>query len=523
MNGALPSLPLGLSEFAKLREAGANNLYVDKTRQLAALLASGNYLFLARPRRFGKSLLCSTMRCLYEGRRDLFAGLAIEPVWDWSKTNPVVHLSLTETSTTSPNVLEESLLRLVRNRADEDGIAIGATNSPQALPELLRSLLAKTGRRVVVIVDEYEKPVHDHIGDMAMAKKMRDVLSSFYGALKGCDGQLEKVFITGIGRMVRTSIFSELNQMLDLTLDPVGAEVCGYTEAELHSSFAPYIGALGQANGMDEEQAWQTLRGRYNGYWWGHGGKVYNPWAILNCFRSRQFGNYWWASGTPGMLVELAEKLDRPEGDLEGIRASDLSLLFDITQPAAVPLLWQSGYLTVKAVSYPAYMLGFPNAEVREAWYGMMLDRFCKAEKGTGLTSAAVMLASLRTGDRAEFERALTALFAAIPGELHVEREAYYHSIFFAALSSVGAEIVPESRTDKGRTDAVLKTDAAVYVIEFKLGMPEEALAQIKAKRYYEPYLADHRPVVLLGAGGFVERTIRCLWEEMPQTGDRRQ
>ncbi len=521
MKGALPALPLGLSDFATLREAGANYLYVDKTRQLAALLASGKYLFLARPRRFGKSLLCSTMRCLYEGRRDLFAGLAIEPQWDWSKTNPVVHLSLTETSTTSPEVIEESLLRLVGNRAAQDGIAIEATNPPQALPELLRGLLNKTGRRVVVIVDEYEKPVHDHIGDLAMARKMRDVLASFYGALKGCDGQLEKVFITGIGRMTRTSIFSELNQMTDLTLEGVAAELCGYTETELRGSFAPYIERVTARNGMGESAAWISLRDRYNGYWWGEGERVYNPWAILNCLGTGRLGNYWWASGTPGMLVELAEKLKRPEGDLEGIEASDLSLLFDIMQPAAVPLLWQSGYLTVKAVSYPAYTLGFPNAEVREAWFSMMLDRFCTAEKGTGLTSAAVMLAALRVGDRPRFERALTALFATIPGELHVGREAYYHSVFFASLSAVGAEIIPESRTDKGRADAVLKTDAAIYVIEFKLGTPEEAMEQIKAKRYYEPYLADSRPVVLLAAGGFARHDVRCLWEDIPPHGKR--
>jgi hypothetical protein len=523
MKGALPSLPLGLSDFATLREAGANNLYVDKTRQLAALLASGKYLFLARPRRFGKSLLCSTMRCLYEGRRDLFAGLAIEPAWDWSKTNPVVHLTLTDVGIApTSDALSVALQSMLSARSAQDDIQLGDRNAGQALAALVRGLREKTGRRVVVIVDEYEKPVHDHIGDLATAKKMRDVLSSFYGALKGCDGALEKVFITGIGRMVRTSIFSELNQMKDVTLEGVAAEVCGYTESELRASFAPYIGRVAARNGMDEAATWTALRNRYNGYWWGEGERVYNPWAILNCMDTGKLGNYWWSSGTPGMLVELAEKLDRPEGDLEGIRASDLSLLFDITQPAAVPLLWQSGYLTVKAVSYPAYTLGFPNAEVREAWYGMMLDRFCKAEKGTGLTSAAVMLSSLRTGDRAEFERALTTLFAAIPGELHVGREAYYHSVFFAALSSVGAEIIPESRTDKGRTDAVLKTDAAIYVIEFKLGTAEEALAQIKAKRYYEPYLADSRPVILLGAGGFAERTICCLWEEMPRTADRR-
>jgi hypothetical protein len=522
VNGARPSLPLGLSDFATLREAGANYLYVDKTRQLATLLAAGKYLFLARPRRFGKSLLCSTMHCLYEGRRDLFAGLAIEREWDWSKTSPVVHISLTDIGSPSPEQLNANLRRLLQEHALVQDVTIDPDDTPLAFKGLVTRLHAKTGRRVVVIVDEYEKPVHDHVGDLATAKKMRDVLSSFYGALKGCDGALEKVFITGIGRMVRTSIFSELNQMRDLTLNQAAAEVCGYTEAELRVDFGSYVVPLAAEQGLSEAQVWDRLRERYNGYWWGNGERVYNPWAILNCLSDSRFGSYWWASGTPGMLVELAEKLNRPEGDLDGIRASDLSLLFDITQPAAVPLLWQSGYLTVKAVSYPAYTLGFPNAEVREAWYGMMLDRFCGAEKGRGLTAAAVMLNALNTGGRAEFEEALVALFAGIPGELHVEREAYYHSIFFAALSSVGAEIIPESRTDKGRTDAVLKTDAAIYVIEFKLGTPEEALAQIKARRYYEPYLSDSRPVVLLGAGGFVEGAVRCLWEDLTQTIDHR-
>ncbi len=516
MKTDLPRLPLGISDFAKLREAGANYLYVDKTRLLADLLAGGNYLFLARPRRFGKSLLCSTMRCLYEGRRELFAGLAIASAWDWSRTHPVVHLSLTDVATRTVEQLEQSLLRVLGERAAA-GLSLDAPTPTDALPMLIRALHAQTGRRVVVIVDEYEKPVHDHLDDPALARQMRSLLASFYGTLKGCDGDLEKVFITGIGRMVKTSIFSELNQMLDLTLQPEAAEICGYTEVELRQTFAPLSGALAAAHGIAEDAVWEKLRERYNGYWWSKGEKVYNPWAILNCFRNREFGNYWWASGTPGMLVTLAETMQRPDGDLEGVDASDLSLMFDIAQPRAVPLLWQSGYLTIKSVSYPAYTLGFPNGEVREAWFAMMLDRFVGKPPGetSGQTAAAVMLAALETGDRPRFERALTALFAAIPGELHVDREAYYHSVFFAALSSVGAHIIPESRTDKGRLDAVLKTTAAVYVIEFKLGRAEEALAQIEARRYYEPYLGGDRPVILLGAGGFAEKQVRCLWKEL--------
>ncbi len=515
MTNSLPRLPLGISDFEVLREEGANYLYVDKTQVLFDLLQAGKYLFLARPRRFGKSLLCSTIKYLYEGQRELYTGLAIDPLWEWNKTNPVVHFSLTETSSATPRELENSLLLLLQNRAAESGFVLSALYPPQALPELLRGLYAQTGRRVVVIVDEYEKPVHDHITDLTMARKMRDVLSSFYGSLKGCDAHLEKVFITGIGRMVRTSIFSELNQMKDVTLLPEAAELCGYTEAELHRDFVPFISRLAQANALTETQTWNVLQERYNGYWWGTGEKVYNPWAILNCVDDRMFGSYWWASGTPGMLVDMAATLKRPDGDLEGIEATNISLLFDITQPRPVPLLWQSGYLTIKNSSEGIFTLGFPNAEVREAWFGMMLGHFCGADGVDGQTSAAIMMAALRTGDRPRFEQAIIALFAAIPYDLHINRETYYHSIFFAVLQATGGEVIAEPHSDKGRADAVIRTPNTIYVIEFKLGTAEEALAQLKARRYYEPYLADPRPVILLAAGGFGDKAVRCLWEEI--------
>ena len=513
MTNTLPRLPLGISDFAKLREEGANYLYVDKTQVLFDLLQAGNYLFLARPRRFGKSLLCSTIKYLYEGRRELYAGLAVEPLWDWRKTNPVVHFSLTDADTGSVESLRESLLSTLARQAQPYGIPLTGRLLTDDFVSLLRDIHAQTGRRVVVIVDEYEKPVHDHLTDLAMARKMRDVLSSFYGSLKGCDAHLEKVFITGIGRMVRTSIFSELNQMKDVTLLPEASELCGYTEAELHRDFVPFTQRLAQANALTEEQTWNLLRERYNGYWWGTGEKVYNPWAILNCMDDRTFGSYWWASGTPGMLVDMAATLQRPDGNLEGVETTNLALLFDITQPKPVPLLWQSGYLTIKAFNEDVFTLGFPNAEVREAWFSMMLGHFCESAGADGQTSAAIMLAALRTGDRPRFERALIALFAAIPYDLHVNREAYYHSIFFAVLQATGGEVLAEPHSDKGRADAVLKTRDTIYVIEFNLGTAEEALAQLKARRYYEPYLVDPRPVILLAAGGFEDRAVRCLWE----------
>ncbi|MEI6033611.1 MAG: PD-(D/E)XK nuclease domain-containing protein, partial [Verrucomicrobiae bacterium] len=245
------------------------------------------------------------------------------------------------------------------------------------------------------------------------------------------------------------------------------------------------------------------------------GQRVYNPWAILNCFSDREFGSYWWSSGTPGMLLTMAEKLGRPDQDLEGIQVAEMALLFDIAQPELVPLLWQSGYLTLKVVANRVCTLGFPNAEVREAWFGMMLGYFCGGKTTAGQTAAALMLDALIRRVPEDFQRALTALFAAIPGELHGGREAFYHAVFVAALQAVGGEILAESRTDKGRSDAVIKTRETIYIVEFKLGTAEAALAQIRARRYFEPYLTDPRPVILLAAGGFAERNIRCLWEDL--------
>ena len=515
MDKQLPRLPLGISDFSVLREEGPNYLYVDKTERILDLLNAGKYLFLARPRRFGKSLLCSTLKYLYEGRRELFAGLAIDPVWEWTEKNPVVHLTLTDIGSPTQEKLNTNLRSMLNDYAIRHSISIDQDDTPRAFMTLLRGIHEKTGRRVVVIIDEYEKPVHDHITDPDMARKMRDVLSQFYGSLKGCDAHLEKLFITGIGRMVKTSIFSELNQMLDMTLTIEASDICGYTEQELHDYFNQFITKLADNNNITEEQAWATLRDRYNGYWWGKGDKVYNPWAILNCIRSYEFGSYWWASGTPGVLIDMAASLQRPDGDLEGIQTDDMSLLFDITQPKAEPLLWQSGYLTIKEASGQLYTLGFPNAEVREAWYSMMLSHFTGPKGPSGSTTSMIMLDALNRGDRQRFEQALTALFAAIPFNLHQKNEAYYHSIFFAVIKAIGGEIIPEPLSSLGRADAIIKTDKTIYVIEFKLGRASDALAQIEEKRYYKPFLSDPRPIALLGAGGFEDRKIECIWKEV--------
>ena len=441
MVSELPRLPLGLSDFAKMREAGSNYLYVDKTRALSDLLNAGNYLFFSRPRRFGKSLLCSTIKYLYQGKRELFKGLAIEPIWDWTKTNPVIHVSLTEAASSTPEQLEQTLFQMLKNFVVENHLTLNSLVYSQALPELLRLLHVKTGRRAVVIIDEYEKPVHDHIDDLPLARKLRDILATFYGSMKGCDADIEKLFVTGVGRMVKTSIFSGFNQMKDLTLDKRTCEICGYTDSELRSYFTPFVPLLAQANQLSVAQTWNQLKDHYDGYWWGSGERVYNPWSILNCVDECKFSNFWWDSGTPSVLVKLAPSLKEPE-DMDHIATSDLDLLFDLENVRIEPLLWQTGYLTITHANKGVYTLGFPNSEVREAWHGMVLGRFASNTAATSCqTSALLLLHAFEEGDRDQVEKSLNTLFAAIPYQLHLPKESFYHAVFVAALQAGGRTI----------------------------------------------------------------------------------
>jgi hypothetical protein len=285
----------------------------------------------------------------------------------------------------------------------------------------------------------------------------------------------------------------------------------------MHAAFGPWIADLATAQGLSVDATWERLRQRYNGYWWGHPGcdKVHNPWAILTACDERRFGSGWWASGTPSSLLKLADRLHLPATDLEGSTLTELGMLFDLERPQALPLLWQTGYLTITAADDGLYTLGYPNAEVREAWFAMMLDRFAGDPPTDGGTTAHLMLRALERNDHPGFERALTAFFAQIPSELTVEREAFYHAVFCAALQAAGARLVPEARSWRGRADAILETRDRVYLIEFKLGDVEDAIPQILERRYHDAYAADPRPIVLLGAGGFADKRIQLRWQEL--------
>ncbi|MCS6970773.1 MAG: ATP-binding protein, partial [Planctomycetes bacterium] len=384
---------------------------------------------------------------------------------------------------------------------------------------LIHALRVRHGRRVVVIIDEYDKPVHDHLERLEAARAMRDVLAGFYGALKGCDGDLQLVFMTGVGRLVRSSVFSALNQLQDLTLHPLSAGVLGYTEEEVERYAGPWLTRLGERQGMTVQQVREQLRARYDGYSWGQGLRVYNPWSVLSCLQQGSFGAWWWSTGTPRWLMGVAQQLGVQEDLAAGVWASDLELHLDIEELKLVPLLWQTGYLTVQEERGALYRLGFPNAEVRESWYGMLLGRLAPGLPAGGVSAAGCLWEALRQGDEAGFVAALTQIFAALPASLQVAREAYYHSLFVAVLQAVGGRVIAEAGSWRGRADAVVETERWVYVIEMKLGAAEEALAQVEERGYHEAYASDPRGLVLIGVGGLGERQVACRWRVLRRAG----
>lgn len=511
----LPKLPLGYQDFASLRRDGC--VYIDKTQHAAAAVEQGKYFFLSRPRRFGKSLLCSTLKCLFEGRRELFIGLWAEEHWDWSRKHPVVHVDLSMCDNATPATLAASLDEQLVSAAEAMGLTVEGATLPSRFSKLIKSA-ASSGTGTVVIIDEYDKPILDHITDQAEAAAMRSVLHGFYGVLKGSDGYLRMALVTGISKFARVSLFSALNQLTDLTLMPSAAQLCGYTAEEMQRSLGGWVEKLAQGLGLSAAETFAELERMYDGYWWGAGERMYSPWSILSCLAGGAVRNYWFLSSTPTMLVDLIRSRFAAPEDYEGKPVTDLLLdSYDIDNPELTSLLWQTGYLTIREQKYErgrlTYILDYPNREVRDSWFSVLLSRLTGRESGESRILADAMYNALRDDDRVGFERQLVALFAGIPHQLHVPDESYYHSLFHMTLVLMGADIRSERSTDKGRLDAVVETADRVFVIELKLGTPESALAQIKAKGYHEPYLASGKPIVLVGAGGFLKREIRCVWE----------
>jgi hypothetical protein len=503
--GVQKELPIGIQDFQKLIQE--NYLYVDKTEYYHRLITKGVYYFLSRPRRFGKSLLISTLKAIFEGKRDLFEGLWIYDKIDW-EPRPVIHLDFTQISKRA-TTLDEGIRLHVLGIAKAYGIELTEEANPGRLLELIQAL--GNEKKVAILVDEYDKPLIDNIDDLDLVNQNRQALKDMYSVLKGNDAYISFFMLTGVTKFSQVSIFSDLNNLNDISLDGDYSQMLGYTIDEIQHCFPGHLDKLRAKwtgtfpDVMAEMKAW------YNGYSWDGEHLVYNPFSILNLFYKNRFGEYWFATGTPTFLMKLIRTRNYSVFDLEKSEVPLRSLnKFDVPQMEINALLFQTGYLTIKHFNDRAQsvILDFPNKEVSNAFSAHLLAEF--SEKGEEKTISLVwrMASHLREGAANTFIESLKALFAGIAypiqpaGEAGIENyEKYYHSMFYLVLRLLGYDIQAEVLTHNGRIDAVITTEGYIYVVEFKLGDAASALAQIKAKGYHQQYKDAGKKIMLLGIG----------------------
>ena len=521
---SLAKLPIGIQAFETLR--GQGYLYVDKTRWVHRMVTQGMFYFLARPRRFGKSLLVSTLKCLFEGRKELFEGLWIAAPgrWDW-QAHPVIHLSFTELSTRTPALLEQSLSQSLEQIALDFGVTLRSAILEVQFQALIRELHAKTGAPVAVLIDEYDKPLLDHLGQgeagLAIARANRELLRSFFGVLKGAvvSPLLRFVFLTGVSRFSLVSIFSELNNLQDLSMNDAYADMLGYTQEEIETYFGPHITRFARLAGWTPAAVTVKLAQYYNGYRFSKRDvRVSNPFSLLNAFSENELGNYWFASGTPTFLVNLLKQEQYDLLNLDELAVSQaLFTTFELDQLRPEALLFQTGYLTIKDVHDRLYTLGYPNQEVKAALSESLLYAVGEGIQKRASSHVLQLARHLQREDLPAFFEAMTAIFASIPATLESRRdEAYFHTIFYLALSASGADAISELLTNRGRIDLAVHFADKVYVVEFKCNQSAAvALDQIQAKGYAERYRGGGKRVILVGINFDTATRNVAEWQEL--------
>jgi Predicted AAA-ATPase/PD-(D/E)XK nuclease superfamily len=497
----MKNLPIGIQSFKELRTRDC--VYVDKTAYVHRLATTGKYYFLSRPRRFGKSLLVSTLKELYRGNRAVFGGLWIEPRWDGGRVRPVLHFSFDQYGYGEVG-LAEVLKTTLRGMAAEAGLSLAATDLKGMFAELIGALASARGK-VVLLVDEYDKPIIDYLetSKLGQARANRDVLRDFYGVLKNADEHLELVFITGISKFSKVSIFSHLNNLQDITIDENYAALTGYTQGELEDNFADYLAGAAERLKLGREELLGHMKTWYNGYSWDGATTVYNPFGTLNFLAKRQFQNFWFATGSPRFLMDQMRQ--RAVYNVEGTVVNNVVLdKYDIDNLELVPLLFQTGYLTVKELDPMTgdLVLDYPNKEVRESMYTFLIDDLAPDPHRTHTGRTVQGLAgAFRAGDLAQVRVAINALLADLPAEVYARQaEGLYHGLVHLLFSYLGVFVQSGVHSARGRADAVVQTATDVYLFEFKFGQSAQAaLDQVLARGYADPYRASGKRVTAIG------------------------
>ena len=491
-------LPIGIQTFRKMREE--NYYYVDKTAYIQQLVDEGKHYFLSRPRRFGKSLFLDTLKELFEGNEPLFEGLDIYDHWDWSVRHPVVRLSFGSGNFKEPGYLQANVMeQLAAIESREEVISEYAT-APGRFAFLIRALHERLGQRVVVLVDEYDKPILDALEEPDIARANRDFLRGLYATIKDNDAHIAFVFLTGVSKFSKVSLFSGLNNLIDITLEPHYSALCGYTDEDLDAVFAPELPGLDR----DEIRRW------YNGYNWLGTEKVYNPFDVLLLFRRRRFGAYWFETATPTFLIETLVARGVGSLVLDNMLGSDeLLSAFDIDHMATEALLFQTGYLTIHQTeprgSRLYYRLGYPNQEVRQSLNESLLNHLAGSPARQAEHSAR-LYDLLLVNDFAGLETLFKTFFAGIPYQWHTKNdiadyEGYYASVFYSYFASLGLDTTVEDSSSHGRLDMAVRFNENIYLFEFKVVESEAegtGMAQLRERHYADKYRDSGLPIHLI-------------------------
>ena len=492
-------LPIGIQTFRDLRERGC--YYVDKTNYLASLVAHGKHYFLSRPRRFGKSLLVDTLKELFEGNEPLFRGTAIHDGWDWSVRRPVVRLDFSNGNFNKPGDLAANVTEQLADIERRAEIATEPGSASRRFARILEALAGKSGNPVAVLVDEYDKPMLEVLDEPALARANRDFLRGLYSTVKYSDAHIAFTLFTGVTKFSKVSLFSDLNNLIDITLEGDYSAVCGYTDQDIDSVFGVELPGLER----------RAIRDWYNGYHWLGEERVYNPYDILLLFRRRRFGAYWFETATPSFLVDTLLERGVATPDLDRMVGTEALLsTFDIDRTSTEALLFQTGYLTIKheqtGEGRTRYRLGYPNREVRQSLNEHLLNALLPQ------TSSAVVQRSslhdlLQANDFEGLESQLHAIFAAIPHQWHTRNEianyeGYYASVVYSCFAAEGFDVVSEESSSRGRADMTIRYNGNVYVFEFKVvdrDAEHAAIAQLRERGYADKYRNLGVPIHLIG------------------------
>lgn len=495
--------PIGIQSFVNIRED--NYVYVDKTAIMHRLVNSGSYFFLARPRRFGKSLLLSTLEAYFKGRKELFDGLEISRLESQWKSHPVLHMSLAPYNPDNEDSLADILNYQFDKWEREFGISNIYTDFSSRLRQIIENAHAVTGEKVVILVDEYDAPLVAHINDEQQYNSLRNLLKSIYVNLKECDSHIRFAMLTGITRFSRMNIFSGLNNLNDISLDSRYSAICGITEQELRDNFKSGISMLGKELNVNSEGALALLKQNYDGYHFtASSPDIYNPFSLLLALDKRNIGAYWFVTGTPSFLVETIRSSGRYLPDLFNISVEETSLLeSDTYKSSLIPLLFQTGYLTIKGYDREdnVYSLGLPNREVREGLSRELLASYSDTDKDIVAERLLPIRRAFRNGNPDEAIRLIQSFLASIPYSLtRGKPEIYFENNLYLIFNLIGVPTHAEWQTSCGRIDILLEMPRYVYVIELKLdGSADEAMRQIHDKQYDMPFRADKRQVYLIG------------------------